>query len=235
MHRLICLFLPLLLAACSAGETRLQPATEWLGNTGEYQVEAAEVRDLSRSIGREARNECLRRAKVRNCDFTVLVDLNPQAEANAFQTLDDKGQPVIIMTRSMIQSVQNPDELAFVLGHETAHHLLRHIPRQAENAQESAAIFSNLGKLFGEEGEDLERTQKIGAEVGVQLNVKTFELEADQLGTILTHNAGYDPLIGAKYFDRIPDPEDSFLSSHPPNAQRVQMVQDTARKLGLTQ
>ena len=235
MHRLISLFFPLLLTACGVGEMRLLPADEWTGGSGEFQVDAAAFRQLSRSVGKEARAACLRQAKVKNCEFTFLVDLNPRAPANAFQTLDKKGQPVIIMTRSMIASAQNPDELAFVLGHETAHHLLRHIPRQAESAQESAAIFDGLGKLFGEEGEELERTQKIGAEVGVQVNVKAFELEADQLGTIITYKAGYNPLIGAKYFGRIPDPEDSFLASHPPNAQRVQMVQDTARKLGLRQ
>ena len=130
---------------------------------------------------------------VRNCDFTVLVDLNPRAPANAFQTLDDKDQPVIIFTLAMIQSAQNEDELAFVMGHEAAHHVLGHIDRHSQSAKESAVIFSDLGKLYGERGEELERIQKLGAEVGVQVNVKQFELEADQLGTIITHNAGYNP------------------------------------------
>ncbi|WP_170409005.1 M48 family metallopeptidase [Ruegeria arenilitoris] len=235
MRRLIYLLFPLVLTACSAGVLRVQPANEWSLDSSEFQVDAASFRDISRQVGDEARAECLRQAKVENCDFTILVDLNPRAPANAFQTLDDVNQPVIIFTRSMIQSAKNPDELAFVMGHEAAHHVLGHIARQSKNAQESAAIFSELGKLHGEEGKDLERTQKLGAELGVQVNVKAFELEADQLGTIITHNAGYNPLIGAKYFDRLPDPGDQFLGTHPPNTDRVQIVLETARQLGLTQ
>ncbi|MFY2825732.1 M48 family metallopeptidase [Ruegeria sp. MALMAid1280] len=234
MRRLTYLLFPLVLAACSAGALRVQPAAEWSQDSGEFQVDAATFQQISRAVGKEARAECLRQAMVSNCDFTILVDLNPRAPANAFQTRDDKDQPVIIFTRAMIQSAENADELAFVMGHEAAHHVLGHIDRQSQNARESAAIFNDLGKLYGENGEDLERVQKLGAEVGVQVNVKAFELEADQMGTIITHNAGYDPLIGAKYFDRLPDPGDQFLGSHPPNADRVQVVLDTARQLGLT-
>ncbi|MES0824484.1 M48 family metalloprotease [Ruegeria sp. SCP11] len=235
MRRLTFLLFPVMLAACSAGVLRVQPAAEWSQDSEEFQVEAAAFQEISRAVGKEARAECLRQAVVRNCDFTILVDLNPRAPANAFQTLDDKDQPVIIFTRSMIQSAQNADELAFVMGHEAAHHVLGHIGRQTKSAQEGAAIFNDLGKLHGEDGAELERSQKLGAEVSMQVNVKQFELEADQLGTIITHNAGYNPLIGAKYFDRLPDPGDQFLGTHPPNAARVQIVQETARQLGLTQ
>lgn len=235
MRRLTYLLFPLVLAACGADTLRVQPAAEWPQNSDDFLVKAETFRDISRTVGREARAECLRQGRVSNCDFTILVDLNPRAPANAFQTLDNKDQPVIIFTRAMIQSAKNADELAFVMGHEAAHHVLGHIDRQAESAQEGAAAFDRLGKLYGEEGEQLERSQKLGAEVGVQVNVKEFELEADQLGTIITYNAGYNPLIGAKYFDRIPDPGDQFLGTHPPNADRVQIVLETARQLGLTQ
>ncbi len=235
MRRLTFLLFPLVLMACSADFLRVQPAEEWSPDSGDFQVDAAAFQDISRAVGKTARAECLRQSKVSNCDFTILVDLNPRAPVNAFQTLDKQDQPVIIFTRSMIQSAKNPDELAFVMAHETAHHVLGHIARQTEIAQESAAIFTDLGKLHGEDGKELERSQKLGAEVGVQVNVKDFELEADQLGTIITHNAGYDPLVGAKYFDRLPDPGDEFLGTHPPNAERVQIVVDTARQLGLTE
>ncbi|SLN22075.1 M48 family metallopeptidase [Ruegeria meonggei] len=235
MRRLTFLLFPLVLATCSTDTPRIQPVTEWSQESADFQVEARTFQEISRKVGKEARAECLRQAKVSNCDFTILVDLNPRAPANAFQTVDDRDQPVIIFTRAMIQSAQNADELAFVMGHEAAHHVLGHIGRQTQNAKESAVIFGDLGKLYGEDGKDLERSQKLGAEVGTQINVKEFELEADQLGTIITHNAGYNPLVGAKYFARIPDPGDRFLGTHPPNAQRVQIVLDTARQLGLTE
>ncbi|WP_170758453.1 M48 family metallopeptidase [Ruegeria lacuscaerulensis] len=235
MRRLTCLLFPLVLAACGADILRVQTATEWTQDSPDYQVEAQAFREISRAVSKEARAECLRQAKVRNCDFTILVDLNPRAPANAFQTLDDKDQPVIIFTLAMIKSAENEDELAFVMGHEAAHHVLGHIDRQSQSAKEGAVIFGDLGKLHGESGKELERSQKLGAEVGVQVNVKDFELEADQLGTIITHNAGYNPLIGAKYFNRLSDPKDQFLGTHPPNARRVQIVLETAKQLGLTQ
>jgi len=235
MRRLTLLLFPLVLAACGADTLRVQPATEWAPDSPDFQVQAQAFQEISRAVGKEARSECLRRAKVRNCDFSIVVDLNPRAPANAFQTLDDNNQPVIIFTRAMIQSAQNADELAFVMGHEAAHHLLRHIPRQSQNARESAKIFGELARLGGADGAGVEEAQKLGAQVGAQIYVKDFELEADQLGTIITYNAGYNPLIGAKYFDRLADPGDQFLGTHPPNAERVQIVHETARQLGLTQ
>ena len=235
MRRLTLLIFGCFLTACGTGAPRVQLASDWQSGTAGNPVDAQAFRTISETVSKEARAECLRQGRVKNCDFTILVDVNPRAPVNAFQTLNEDDQPVIIVTRSMIDSVQNQDEIAFVLGHEAAHHVLGHIDQQSKNARESAAIFNELGKLYGEEGESLERSQKLGAQVGVQVNVKAFELEADQLGTIITHSAGYNPLIGARYFDRLPDPGDQFLGSHPPNAARVQIVRDTARQLGLTQ
>ncbi|GAA6161401.1 M48 family metallopeptidase [Ruegeria sp. HU-ET01832] len=235
MRCLIALILPVVLAACTADTLRVQPVEDWQQDSTGFAVQATAFQEISRRVGRQARSECLKREGVRNCDFTIVVDLNPKAPANAFQTLDDKDQPVIIFTRAMIQSAENADELAFVMGHEAAHHILRHIPRQSVNARESAAIFGELARLGGAQGADVEEAQKLGAQVGAQVYIKDFELEADALGTVITYKAGYNPLVGAKYFDRILDPEDSFLSTHPPNAKRVQVVVDTARQLGLTQ
>jgi len=73
--------------------------------------------------------------------------------------------------------------------------------------------------------------QELGAAVGARTYSKEFELEADRLGTIITKRAGYDPLRGAEFFTRIPDPGNRFLGTHPPNAQRIQTVRETAARL----
>ncbi|QFT73909.1 Protease HtpX [Ruegeria sp. THAF33] len=235
MHRWFVLLLSLLLAACGEGALRVQPAEEWLGDEPEAEPMVQTFREVSRAVGAEARRQCLKQTTGQNCDFRILVDLNPQASVNAFQTLDENKQPVIIFTRSMIESTQNADELAFVMGHEAAHHVLGHIARQSEIASASAAEFGRVAELRGGDAAAIEEAQKLGAQVGVQAYVKDFELEADQLGTIITYNAGYNPLVGARFFDRIPDPGDRFLGTHPPNAQRVQIVRETAEQLGLSQ
>ena len=44
--------------------------------------------------------------------------------------------------------------------------------------------------------------------------------------------AGFDPRVGAAFFDRIPDPGDQFLGSHPANADRKRVVAATVAQLG---
>lgn len=57
-------------------------------------------------------------------------------------------------------------------------------------------------------------------------------LEADGLGTEIAIRAGYDPVHGAEFFTRLPDPGDTFLGSHPPNAQRIAAVRRAAESIG---
>ncbi|MEL7094470.1 MAG: M48 family metalloprotease, partial [Pseudomonadota bacterium] len=71
----------------------------------------------------------------------------------------------------------------------------------------------------------------VGATVGARTYSKDFELEADATGTVIAKQAGYNPVRGAEYFNRIPDPGDVFLGTHPPNAQRVAIVKKTAAGL----
>ena len=73
--------------------------------------------------------------------------------------------------------------------------------------------------------------QQIGATVGARTYSKNFELEADALGTRIAHSAGFDPLRGAQFFFRIPDPGDRFLGTHPANGDRLKTVQRVAAGL----
>ena len=68
-------------------------------------------------------------------------------------------------------------------------------------------------------------------EIGARTYSKDFELEADALGTRIAARAGYDPLRGAEFFFRIPDPGNQFLGSHPANAARLATVQRVAMQL----
>ncbi|MEO1779536.1 MAG: M48 family metallopeptidase, partial [Pseudomonadota bacterium] len=148
-----------------------------------------------------------------------------------YQTLDDNGRPIIAFTLALIADARNADELAFVMSHEAAHHIRGHIARQQANAAVGAEIFAGLATLTGGGASAVEAAQRIGANVGARTYSKDFELEADELGTILTDLAGYDPLRGAQFFNRIPDPGDRFLGTHPPNAQRLEIVRQTASRL----
>ena len=179
-----------------------------------------------------AESECRRLTVGTNCNFVIEVDTDPREPANAFQTVNDFGQPVIIFTVTMIADARSPDEMAFVLGHETAHHILGHLARQERNARAGAAILGDLAAMSGAGPAEIANAREIGAEIGARVYSKEYELEADRLGTVITLRAGYDPLRGAAYFTRLPDPGDRFLGTHPPNAARIGAVRETLRRLG---
>ncbi|WP_413851963.1 M48 family metalloprotease, partial [Albidovulum sp.] len=67
--------------------------------------------------------ECLARRARTNCDFRIVVDDRPGQPPNAYQTLDSAGRPIIAFTLPLIAEARNADELAFVMGHEAAHHI----------------------------------------------------------------------------------------------------------------
>lgn len=166
-----------------------------------------------------------------NCDFRILIDDRPNQPPNAFQTLDENQRPIIVFTAALLDEARNADEIAFVMGHEAAHHVQGHIARQRENAAAGAVIFGGLASITGADPTAIQSAQRIGAQVGARTYSKDFELEADALGTIITARAGYNPIVGSEFFNRIPDPGDRFLGTHPPNAQRIDIVRRTAAGL----
>jgi len=179
-----------------------------------------------------AESYCRARGVVRNCDFRIVVDDRPGQPPNAFQTLDRLDRPVIGFTLALIADARNADELAFVLGHEAAHHIAGHIPKRADQALSGALVAGVLAQASGLSAEEVRAAQNLGAEVAARSYSKEFELEADALGAEIALAAGYDPMRGTGFFDRLPDPGDRFLGSHPPNAARKATVAATMRRLG---
>ncbi len=178
-----------------------------------------------------AERECRNRAPRLNCDFNIVIDDRPGMPANAFQTVDNTGRPIIAFTLALIADARNVDEIAFVMAHEAAHHIENHLEQQQRNAALGAAVFGQLAGVTGGGGDSVQTARELGAAVGARSYSKDFELEADRLGTIIAARAGYDPVRGADFFFRVPDPGDQFLGTHPPNAERVQIVRQTAAQL----
>ncbi|TAG11100.1 MAG: peptidase M48 [Rhodobacterales bacterium] len=183
------------------------------------------------SVEPVAEQVCRARATVRNCDFRIVVDDRPGQPPNAFQTLDERGRPVVGFTLALIRDARNADELAFVLGHEAAHHIAGHIPRRQDQALSGALLAGVLAQAGGATPDEVRAAQNLGAEVAARSYSREFELEADALGAEIALVAGFDPVRGSGFFDRLPDPGDRFLGSHPPNAQRKAQVAATVRRL----
>ena len=115
-----------------------------------------------------AERECRARTSGVNCDFNIVIDDRPGQPANAFQTLDKQGRPVVAFTLALIADARNEDELAFVLGHEAAHHIAGHIGRQQQNAVAGAVIFAGLATLSGGSASAVREAQQLGAQVGAR-------------------------------------------------------------------
>ena len=144
---------------------------------------------------------CKSSTKDLNCDFVFKIDPNPESLPHAFQTENEEGQPVLYFTRTLLTDMYNADEIAFVIGHEAAHHILSHLDRQKRS---SIGVASNLG-----------------AAVGGRTYSKNYESEADRLGAQMTLRAGLDPVLGSAYLMRIPEPRSRLFKSHPRNADRI--------------
>lgn len=167
---------------------------------------------------------CREQAPRRNCDFALVVDDRPGQPPNAFQTQDKSGRPIIGFTPALIVMAENADELAFVMSHEAAHHIRGHLAFQAINARVGAGVLAQIAKASGAGPKAVENASRLGAAVGARSYSKNYELEADSLGAIIAQRAGYDAMRGAQFFRRLPDPGDAFLGTHPPNAQRIEVV-----------
>lgn len=174
---------------------------------------------------------CRTQTRGLNCDFAITVVDDVNAPPNAFQTLDRAGRPQIGFTLALIADARNADELAFIMGHEAGHHIAGHITRSQTSAVTGAVLLGGLVALGGGGSNSVDAAVRLGADLGARRFSKDFELEADELGTIIAARAGYDPVRGAAYFTRIPDPGDRFLGTHPPNGDRIETVRRTAAGL----
>ncbi|WP_372887221.1 M48 family metallopeptidase [Shimia sp.] len=220
----------LLLAAC---QTTTAPPPSQSAPVARLSLAEAEARlaPVQARMEPVAERQCRARAPGVNCDFQISIDPDRSQPPNAYQSQSPSGRPRITFTTALIADARNPDELAFVLGHEAAHHIQGHIARSQGDALSGALLAGVLAVAIGADGSGVDLAMDLGAGIGSRVYSKDYELEADQLGTVITHDAGYDPLIGVAYFTRIPDPGNRFLGTHPPNRDRIARVEATARGL----
>ena len=83
--------------------------------------------------------------------------------------------------------VDNEAQLAAVLGHEIGHYLARHSVERLRDAKSRAAFGQFLG-LFGVAG----ALGQLGVLAGMLAYSRDQERDADRIGAMLMHKAGYD-------------------------------------------
>jgi Zn-dependent protease with chaperone function len=121
--------------------------------------------------------------------------------------------------------------MAFVMGHEVSHALLRHGGERISQNMASEAIGGLLAIGLG--GKDPEKQKLVLGAFGVASGIgvllpfsRKHESESDALGLKLMAQAGYDPRAGVEVWKRMAKmggggtPE--FLSTHPSHETRIQ-------------
>lgn len=219
------------LAACETSQPVAPPPMARADGRLAPAMAAENFIGVARAMEPQIEAECRARTRGRNCDYQILVDDRPGPAPNAFQTEDRMGRPIVAFNLALIAEARNRDELAFVMGHEAAHHIAGHIAAKTEDAFRGAVLLGVLAAAAGADQGAISRAQDIGADLGSRAYAKDYELQADRLGTIITWNAGYDPVRGAQFFARLPDPGNTFLGTHPANALRVDIVAQTVAEL----
>ena len=175
-----------------------------------------------------------------NCDVVIGIDL-AMPSRNAYFTYEGNSQPVIMVSVPLLRDMQNDHELAFVLGHEYGHLIGQHIQKQQQQGLAGALILGGLVALAtaGDPYADpnlISDSAELGYVAGARAFGPEYELESDTIGAFIAMNAGYDPVIGARFFARgeaptLADGRLSFWGTHPPDAKRIATVLATVEQL----
>jgi beta-barrel assembly-enhancing protease len=131
----------------------------------------------------------------------------------------------VFLSDSLVELCQSqPEELAFLLGHEMAHVVRGHARERLRNQTALRAASVVIARAGGPLGAWL--NQK-GLRLLQSAHSKMCEFEADELGLRLAARAGYDPAGAIRWLRRIenlgtePGSAGPYFSSHPPPNERI--------------
>ena len=166
----------------------------------------------------------------------------------SFKVVQDKavnafalpGGPTFVNT-GLILAAQNEAMLAGVIAHEISHVALRHGTNQASKQQLITLPAMLGGAMAGGKGGLTGMLAQLGIGLGANSILLKYsrnaERDADILGARMMHQAGYNPIEMARFFELLEGETGkssaflNFLSSHPSHGSRVGEVQKEIRYL----
>lgn len=146
----------------------------------------------------------------------------------------------IYVNRATIESAEDEAQLAGVMAHEEGHVVMRHGTHQASERVLAQAPLAILGGFLGQGGSLMGQLAQYGIGFGLQSvflhNSRGMESQADQIGTYILYQAGYDPRAMAQFFEIIeskyPQKTVQFFSDHPNPGNRIRAVDAEIPELG---
>jgi predicted Zn-dependent protease len=170
------------------------PEAERVREVADRIIKATEIRPLMREMNLHPGR----------FDWEIHVLDSPQV--NAFCLPGGK----MVVFSGLLRVVQNDDQLAAVIGHETAHALAHHVSERIAESQNGGSVLAKLrGRAF-------DRDQ---------------EAEADHIGIFLMTFAGYNPQEAVRFWQRMEQISASqphlpeILSDHPSDERRLRNIE----------
>jgi predicted Zn-dependent protease len=158
-----------------------------------------------------------------NWEVLVFDDKSP----NAFALPGNK----IGVHTGMLELVDNPDQLAAVIGHEVGHVLAKH---SNERASQEMAVTQGMNVIQAVSAPQTALGQTalgllgVGAQYGILMPYsRVHESEADMIGVDLMAKAGFDPRQSIGLWQKMEQASQGqqpleFMSTHPAHATRIQ-------------
>lgn len=198
-------------------------------------VDNAELNKWIRTVGEKL-------AKAPEADkypYSFKVVYDPSINAFALP-----GGPTFTHT-GLILAADNEAQLAGVLAHEISHVALRHGTNQASKAQLLQLPAMLGGQMLGGKGGLTGMLAQLGIGLGANSLLLKFsrnaETDADILGSRIMHQAGYNPIEMARFFEKLEAESGkgnwitNMMSSHPNPGNRQKRIQQEIQLMGAKQ
>lgn len=146
----------------------------------------------------------------------------------------------IYINRGAIEAADDEAEIAGAMAHESGHVVLRHGTHQASEIMLAQLPLGILGSLFGQSTGLTAQLAQLGLGFTVNSlllkNSRYMESQADEVGTYVLYQAGYDPRGMANFFEimekKYPQQAIQFFSDHPNPENRIKDVDAEISRLG---
>jgi Zn-dependent protease with chaperone function len=146
----------------------------------------------------------------------------------------------IYVNRGAIEAAENEAQIAGVIAHESGHVVMRHGTHEISEALLATAPLAFLGSILGQSGSLTAQLAEMGLGLGVNSillkNSRSAESQADECGTYILYQAGYDPHAMAQFFEivekKYPEKTIQFFSDHPVPENRIKAVDREIPLLG---
>jgi hypothetical protein len=223
-------------AGLRAGDVVLNFGRASKGIANEYSLRPVSAKEIQQAFVEASgepitllvrRETSLERITVRSllgCPYPINVGYTAE-----FNALSD-GQSIGIGT-GVFNVAGDDSELAFVVAHELAHNILKHVEKSQGNAAIGGLIGLTLDIAAAAAGVNTQGLGwKTGAQAGAKAYSQEFERETDYLAIFMLSRAGYDTAKAPLLFRRLSAEYPSmitqnYLATHPSNPERIAAMQ----------